>query len=289
MRRAALVVALGLLGCGESVTQPEKLTPPTDFALIQVDDGTNSFRPVAQNRPETGSVWSSLAQSFTAEDPTVLFAFKLKDEGGVSNTDLTAVYQLFEGENSYDQLLATRSVAVSTDGVPDGGDIGFVDADFSDVVLVPGQKYTVVATVPAADLPGPGERAGFGIWTSLSNPYEGGRFFFPVGYNNAYFALQDMLFRVTPIPLADAVQSYLDALLRDGSVPWGTWRSLTSQLNYALRLEAGGNTVASVRMREALIRRVAPLVQAGFLTADEGQRLTALLEALRDALPQGGA
>jgi hypothetical protein len=86
------------------------------------------------------------------------------------------------------------------------GDLGFVDADFTDVELTPGEKYTVLVGRSGSSLPDLGTTTGFGVWTSLSNPYSGGRFFFPVGYagwlglsyNNDFFSQQDMLFRVTP-------------------------------------------------------------------------------------------
>lgn len=82
----------------------------------------------------------------------------------------------------------TLTSTLASDSRSSFGDVGFVDADFSAVPLTVGQKYTVEITVPAGNLPSAGTDTGFGVWTSLSNPYSGGRFFFPAGYDNAFFS-----------------------------------------------------------------------------------------------------
>jgi hypothetical protein len=117
------------------------------------------------------------------------------------------IYNLYQGEISPLNFLASRTVqfpaAVLGPGTCRWGDAGFVDADFSGVELTVGQKYTVEVTVPSSDLPALETRTGFGVWTSLNDPYSGGRFYFPpiaanpVSVNNSFFAGQDMLFRIS--------------------------------------------------------------------------------------------
>jgi hypothetical protein len=145
-----------------------------------------------------------MAQSFTAEDPSILYGFRLKDsDPSLPHAGASIMYNLYDGENSYSTLLASKTVtlpnAVSTDSRSIFGDVGFVDADFSNVTLVVGQKYTVEVTVPSSALPSTGSDTGFGVWTSPNNPYSGGRFFFRSGYDNTFFSQQDMLFRVTTV------------------------------------------------------------------------------------------
>jgi hypothetical protein len=175
----------------------------TRASPLIVDDGATNSRPVASNVPASGNVWNSLSQSFTAEDSMIAFGFRLKDiSSDLPNAGASIVYNLYAGENSYATLLASRTVtlpsALASDARSIFGDVGFVDADLTAVTLTVGQKYTVEITVPAANLPMDGADTGFAVWTSLSDPYSGGRFFFPTGYNNDFFSAQDMLFRVTP-------------------------------------------------------------------------------------------
>src|SRR6267142_6865315 len=182
-------------------------------ADIVVDDGATNSRTVASNVPEFGNVWNSMAQSFTAEDPSILFGFRLKDsDSSLPHAGASIIYNLYAGENSYSTLLASKTVAFPN-AVAAGsrgvfGDVGFVDADFSNVTLVVAEKYTVEISVPSSALPATGSNTGFGVWTSLNNPYSDGRFFFSSGYNNAFFSQQDMLFRVTAvlIPVAGATK-----------------------------------------------------------------------------------
>src|SRR6266850_146364 len=128
-------------------------------ADIIVDDGDNHFRPVASNVPAFGNVWNSMAQSFTAEDPSILFGFRLKDsDSSLPHAGASIIYNLYAGENSYSTLLASKTVAfpnvvAAGSRARFGRDVGFVDADFSDVTLVAGQKYTVEVTVPSSALP----------------------------------------------------------------------------------------------------------------------------------------
>jgi hypothetical protein len=163
--------------------------------------------------PAFGNVWNFLAQSFTAEDRRISFGFRMLDaSAALPNAGVSIEYSLYAGENSFSSstLLARRVVLLPSTLASDPrsvfGDLGFVDADFTDVELTPGEKYTVLVGRSGLSLPVLGTTTGFGVWTSLSNPYSGGRFFFPVGYagwagqlyNNDFFSQDDMLFRITP-------------------------------------------------------------------------------------------
>lgn len=192
---------------GEHLTDIRFQVPAEHAVELIVDDGSSNYRKIASNIPTTGNVWNSLAQSFTAEDAHIRFGFRLTDDSSsLPNAGASIVYNLYSGENSYSTLLASRAVVLpgvlSDDPRAIYGDVGFVEADFSSVALVPGQRYTVQVTVPAANLPPADSETGIGVWTSLNDPYAGGRFFFPLGYDNSFFAEQDMLFRVVPVELS---------------------------------------------------------------------------------------
>lgn len=289
-RRSLALMVVPLAACSDGLTVPTPETIGPDFSLIQVDDGDNHYRPVASNVPARANIWTSLAQSFTAEDPTVRFAFGMIDLTGASDVGRTVIYNLYEGENSYTTLLASRSVSVPP-GLPEAPgypDLGFVEADFTDVVLVPGQRYTVEATVPLEALPVEGETTSFGIWTSLSDPYDGGRFFFPSGYYNGYFAQQDMFLRVTPVPPVEALGTQIQALVDAGVLTRGQGNALTTKLDRAQALASGGKTGPARGVLTALIHQVEGLVKAGKLSAAEGQSLIDLVGLIRDSLAPSG-
>jgi hypothetical protein len=175
--------------------------------LVEVDDGSCNFRPVADNSPSRFSIWATMAQSFTAPFSRVSFGFRLKGEIP-SQAGKPVIYNLYEGEISPLTFLASRTVqfpdtALGSGGCRSGQDVGFVEADFSGVELTVGQTYSIEVTVPSSDLPTAESSTGIGVWTSLANPYPNGRFYFPliaanpVSINNQFFVEQDMLFRIS--------------------------------------------------------------------------------------------
>lgn len=196
MRLAIQLIVLAMLLRGSSQLHA---------AEVVVDDRTNMYRPVARNEPDLQDVWAGLSQSFIAEDPHIVFGFRMLDVSPLlPDKGKPLIYNLYQGEDSYSTLLASRTVAfpstVSADSRAAFGDVGFVDADFSNVALGVGLKYTVEITVPTANLPVTGRDSGFGVWTSSANPYSDGRFFFRTGYDNSLFSSNDMLFRISPVP-----------------------------------------------------------------------------------------
>ena len=196
-----------------------------------VDDGVNSARSVARN-DLTGN-WSSLSQTFTARWSRVTFGFRLfnwNTNTGVLLPDAgkPVVMNLYSGENSYSTLLASRTVAIPAQ-LSDSprriwGDVGFLMADFSDVALTVGGKYTVEITLPPADLPASGQASNLHVWTSMNNPYPDGRFYFRCCYDNSSSGSQDMMFRMTevvvsgPVAQAEAVEQEIVEALDDGDI-----------------------------------------------------------------------
>ena len=202
------------------------------FDLV-VDDGANNSRPVARNESASGSVWNSLSQTFTAKWPRATFGFRLFNRDSNTGAMLpdagkSVVMNLYSGENSYSNLLASKTVEIpsqlSSNPRHVWGDVGFVMADFSGVVLTVGGKYTVEITLPSADLPSSGGRSNISVWTSLANPYPNGRFYFNCCYDNSSFASQDLLFKMTevvesgPAAQAEAVEEEIVEALDDGDI-----------------------------------------------------------------------
>ena len=177
---------------------------------LTIDDGSTNSRPIASNDSASGAVWTALSESFLATDARVRFGFRLNstDVSTTGGAQATAVpragtpitYNLYLGENTYATKIATRTVVLpasfSDDSRAVSGDVGFVNANFANLRLVPGQRYTMAVTLPPPYLPGTGANSGIGVWTSLADPYVDGRFFFPSGYDNTPFAGQDLLFQL---------------------------------------------------------------------------------------------
>lgn len=171
--------------------------------------------------------WYSIAQSFRAEDPKIRFGFRLRDSvyggGALPNAGVLVTYRLYEGEDEYGELLATRYVAMPATATDDPfrgiwGDAGFVEADFSQVTLEVGAQYTMRASVGE-----PTVGDGIFVWLSDENPYPFGRMYFPeIGVdpsdpNYEYFFVwdwsnEDLLFRMSPV---GATTAQLVADLRD--------------------------------------------------------------------------
>jgi hypothetical protein len=76
-------------------------------------------------------------------------------------------------------------------------------ANFSSIALVPGDRYTIVATLPSQALPASGTYADIGALynSNVSNVYPAGRFyFFGAAYDESLPAIADrtLAFNVTP-------------------------------------------------------------------------------------------
>jgi hypothetical protein len=243
------------------------ITDATAVAEIIVDDGANNFRSVAANNPALGNIWTSMAQSFTVPYSRISFGFRLLDTNFTTNANAgkPVIYNLYAGEIAPLTLLASRTVTFPSDllsstiGEPRLGDVGFVDADFSGVTLTPGEKYTVEITLPPEGMPAAGTQGEIGVWTSLVNPYDGGRFYFPlipsnpVAGNNGFFSEQDMIFRI-----GDAVGSpeLLIEDLRAEVAGVGPGGSLASKLRNVQAAYAAGDARAACAVLNAFMHQV---------------------------------
>jgi len=207
MRTMQTVAAAALLLlCGQ---------PRAFAATVVVDpvliDGAGPFvsRPVVA----VGIPGYTIAQSFEAVTRSMRFGFRLVDyditNGIPDDAGKLVTYRLYEGENVYKRLIARRYVAlpahVSTDPFRANlGDLGFVEADFSQVKLKQGAQYTmrISMSLPFNDSPP-------NVWLSWANPYLGGRLYFPPGIDRSHpdydyfygrdWSNEDLFFRLSSV------------------------------------------------------------------------------------------
>jgi hypothetical protein len=156
-----------------------------------------SSNNVAANDPAHGNVWTGLAQSFTAQDPHVLFGFYVGNFSGASVND-TLLFSLYAGDGQFSNLLGQASAPVSLANFV----TTLVQIDFSSIPLTFGNQYTVVASLPSQQLPPLGTYSDLSLlYNSANNSYPGGRFYFVgASYDESLpaFALRDLAFNVTP-------------------------------------------------------------------------------------------
>lgn len=129
------------------------------------------------------NVFEPLAQSFTAEDSTIKFAFwyfAVNSHTPISRLSLS----LYAGSGTNGAVLATREFSLA-------GDFdGFFDVDFSTVALEVGQRYTAGVMIP-------GDSPFWGLRTTRSGDvYAGGN-----SFHSGEATERDLAFRVTPTNL----------------------------------------------------------------------------------------
>ena len=169
--------------------------------IIVPPSGHNS-QQVAANVPSADNIWNGVAQSFTAENPNVLFAFSMANQSAGS---VSAVFSFYAGDGAFVSLLGERTVSVSPGYTP-----SFVEADFSSIDLVVGSHYTVVASLPGMSYPAVGSYSDISIWYAATSPgptsYAGGRFYFTGSSYDATlpaFADRDIGFSVVPVSVPE--------------------------------------------------------------------------------------
>jgi hypothetical protein len=158
-----------------------------------------SFQNVAADVPAMGNIWTGLGQSFTDQDPHIMFGFWVGNFTGsaVSGSLLFSLYSGGNGlfTNPMDQVTINYDL-VSSSTI-------FVPLDFSSISLVPGDQYTVVATLPSQGMPPLGTYSNLSLlYNSVNNSYPGGRFYFAgASYDESQsaFANRDLAFRVTAV------------------------------------------------------------------------------------------
>jgi hypothetical protein len=268
--------------------------------VVVDDESMINARPVASNVPALANVWTSMAQSFTAPYTTVSFGFRLKDNAippvnPTPNAGKPIIYRLYQGEITPLTLLATRTVHFPDSllntvfGDPRRGDAGFVDADFSEVSLVIGQKYSIEITLPADDLPDVGEASGIGVWTSLTDVYPEGRFFFPltssnpVSSNNSFFASNDMSFRIIDISTEESVEALLEELQAE-VVGVGPGKSLVDKLDIAQAYYAVPDLVAACAMMDDFVAQISALLRGRRLDTQLSSELISDAGSVKSAM-----
>jgi hypothetical protein len=174
------------------------LSGPTIAGVIDFPPMGNNFQDVAANVPSVESVWTGIAQSFTAQDPNVLFGFYVGNFTGSTITE-SLLLSVYSGDGVFADLLQQASTTVNLTNFTST----LAEVDFSSISLTPGQHYTVVASLPSQGLPPVGTRSDIGgLYNSLNNSYAGGRFYFVgASYDESLpeIANRDLAFRVTPV------------------------------------------------------------------------------------------
>jgi hypothetical protein len=169
---------------------------------------------VAANDPAHSNVWTGVAQSFTAQDPNILFGFYMFTSTP-SESD-PVLFSLYSGDGNFsapplDQVAAT----VPSNAIP--FDISLVQVDFSSINLTSSDVYTVAVTLPSEGLPTLGTNSDANItYAGLNNPYPGGRFYFVgASFDESLptFADRDIAFNVTPVPEPASATLLLGPLL----------------------------------------------------------------------------
>ena len=266
------------------------------FALV-VEDVVDVWRWAASNDTSNNHVWNSLSQTFTARWSRASFGFRLlswspQNAGVLTDAGKPVILNLYEGENSYSRLLASKTVVIPGEPTanPRGifGDAGFVMADFSDVALAVGGKYTMEITLPTSNLPGSGQSSNIGVWTSsLVNPYPDGRFYHRCCYDNRHYANEDLAFKMTEVvtaPLAKAetleedIVNALDAGSISSSIANLLLNSLTPIQAKLAWIEANPTSPDFVRVKN----ETCALINAFNTQMDHYVRLRRLPANLRD-------
>lgn len=160
----------------------EKLIVISTLAVLMLTAGSARAGLILQDEHILGTwLGDPIGQSFLAEDPSVFIGFWLEDW----NTHLGPIdigIELLEGEGLYGASLGLAPIEGLSPGFA-----GFFDADFTSLVLIPGQTYT--AKILSTSGRG-------GLYFSENDPYPNGRMFeIPKEFPRPEY---DAAFRVVP-------------------------------------------------------------------------------------------
>lgn len=275
MRVRAFLAFLLLLPLGSTVFNA------AHAAEVTVDDGSTRARSITANDPANGNVWTSLAQSFTATNSQIRFGFRLTDiDSSLPDAGAQITYDLYSGESFSGIPLASRTVVMpstlSDDPRSAFGDVGFVEADFSSVLLDVGYRYTVRISTPASGVPPIGSYSGISVWTSIDDPYPGGRFFFPAGYDNTFFESDDMLFHMEAATGTSSQAAFAlgEDIAATSAVPAGVRTPLGVLANVAgidLANRTQHGTLLACQLMDRFISYAEKAVAGGRLAASYGE------------------
>ena len=174
-------------------------TLPAQAATIVVPPSGNNSNNVANNTPAMGNVWTGIAQSVTAVDKNVTFGFYL-----FGSSPSSLLYSLYAGDGIFGTAL--KQVLVSAPSTGAFNPI-LTSADFSDVDLVLGQRYTFKASLPGEGLPPLGTSSdASAVYAGVNNnPYADGRFYFTgSAFNQSLpaFSSRDLAFSMSGVVAA---------------------------------------------------------------------------------------
>lgn len=195
---------------------------------------------------------TSLVQTFRAEDPRIRFGF----EFGVFHGDnpelydpfggVTLIYRLYEGDTSLKRLIATRYVSMPHEFVDEddtSSNVGFVEADFSQVRLKVGRQYSMQVTRD------PKPNVHIGVWAFEDSPYPHG-----IAYNppaeahdspREFDADFDAYFRMTPV----------------STTPCARTRALQRWISRAPGISGTDRKVLNHKLHKALLKPYLPVYQ----------------------------
>lgn len=129
-----------------------------------------SRQQVAANLPVQNSIWAGIAQSVTAVDSNVTFGFYF-----TGSAPSSVMYTLRSGDGPDGSILKQVTSQIPMTNF----DPVLVIADFSDISLAVGQKYTFEASLPGGAMPATGSTsASYASYAGVNDPYPGGRFYF---------------------------------------------------------------------------------------------------------------
>jgi hypothetical protein len=201
------------------------LFPKTVIAenILLAPDGS-SVQAVAANQPATGSIWAGVAQSFVAQRAQIGVTFFANASDSISALYLVSIY---EGDGVFSSTpVAEEPIAFESDGPVTEARLSI---NFPTLVLIPGEVYTVVFSLPDKALPPPGTQDPLSLsYGGNNNPYAGGRFwFFGANYDQslASIADRDLAFTVTaPISLVGIPLQpvYLTPVISNAGVTFDT-------------------------------------------------------------------
>lgn len=197
---------------------------------------------------------TSLVQTFRAEDPRIRFGFEfwvvhadfdrpeLYDPfGGVMLT-----YRLYEGDKSLKKPIATRHVAMPhtfVDSEDTLSNVGFVEADFSQVRLKVGKQYSMQVTRD------PKPNVFFAVWAFEDSPYPDGIAYTPPAESHdsprEFDADFDAYFRMTPVT----------------TTPCARTRALRNWIARAKGISAHDRTQLNAKLTKSLVKPYLPSYQ----------------------------